>query len=522
MNIQKHKGIVLVSVLILLVSMTLVAVTIANRSTMDEQIAANTRDYVNAMMVAESGLEAAFAEIENNLIDTVQSEFTESSSFLLNEANLCDLAGTGTPVTGLDGVSVSGGTYTVTVQDCNVARTQVALHSQGNYAGSQRNLETILEVSGSGPSGGSSPGTSKFSFLANDYIEIATNFFVGPLIHIHTFGKVKVSGSPYTCVSEADCGNLETAPVGYVTAYEYDPKTYEMVTKNPYPWDLNGPDYDGLGTLDDNPYDIFADYGIAYGDLDALAELAKETIPHIYPPDWYQYSTIELSADCKVYAGPANTEYTPGTLIWDEEAQGTWNQWTCGVDTAWTVKTEGVLYDAFYYVWGNVKAGGSGSKQTNGPWNATIVTTGSFEAGCCPAFGTWNQPTGHPDADNLFLLAGNDILIQSAPEQVISGIIAAHREIKLSGSQSHYRGTVIAENGLHHDYVNFPNSDMEVVDNADLGIDVQVEWNRADINVINSDTVLEGTGVGFGGSAAGEEGGGSAVTKRIAWREIIN
>ena len=46
--------------------------------------------------------------------------------------------------------------------------------------------------------------------------------------------------------------------------------------------------------------------------------------------------------------------------------------------------------------------------------------------------------------------------------------------------------------------------------------------NRADINVINSDTVLEGTGIGFGGGASGDGGSGTLVTERIAWREVID
>jgi Tfp pilus assembly protein PilX len=515
MNVQflkKNRGVVLASALILLVSMTLIAVTVAYRSTMNELIAANQRDATNAMAIAESGLEAGFAEVTTNHADIAST--------------LCDIADPdGDPATYdgvplIDSTSISGGNYVVTVSDC-VANTRAVLHSIGTVNGSERQLEVVLGMVDTSSPGS---GTSSHSFLANDYIEIQSNYFVGPLIHIHTFGKVKVAGAPYTCVSAADCPNLETAPWGYITAAEYDPKTYELVTKNPYPWDLNGPDMDGLGTLDDNPYDIYAYYGIDPGATQAVKDaaldaIAKEVIPHVYPPTYREFATIELSADCIVSAGAASTDYAPGTVIHDVSTNGAWNGWTCNSQSAWSVNSEGTPYDAFYYVHGNIKAGGSGEKQTNGVWNATFVATGSFESGCCPSFGTWNQPTGNPTADNIFLLVGNDVLIQSSPAQAIEGIIAAHREVKLSGSQSHYKGAVIAENGLHHDYVNFPDSMQEVVDNAELGIDVQAEWERASINVINSNTILEGTGIGLGGG--GSESGTPVLTAE-AWRELVD
>ena len=51
---NKNLGVVLVSALLLLVSMTLIAVTVSYRSTMGELIAANQRDALNAMTIADS------------------------------------------------------------------------------------------------------------------------------------------------------------------------------------------------------------------------------------------------------------------------------------------------------------------------------------------------------------------------------------------------------------------------------------------------------------------------------------
>ena len=65
---NKNRGIVLGAVLIILVSLTLVALTVAQRNTMDEKMAANRRDALNAMTISESGIEAGFALVKNNYV----------------------------------------------------------------------------------------------------------------------------------------------------------------------------------------------------------------------------------------------------------------------------------------------------------------------------------------------------------------------------------------------------------------------------------------------------------------------
>lgn len=521
-KIMKHpgrsKGVVLAGALILLVSLTLIAVTVAYRTSMNELIAANQRDALNAMAIAESGLESGFAAVKT-VVEANGDSLPQSFCDTYLEPTMLDsqkkLAYSS---------DISDGSFAVWVTECLEGGANVGgatMHSIGMVNGAERELEVVMGIEDTTSPGA---GTSNYSFLANDYISLTGLYFVGPLVHIHTFGEVKADGKQETCVIWSDCPNIATAPTGYVTAKTYDPATFKLLTDSDSPWDLNGPNFEGVGgpNPEDNPYDIYADFGIDPNASQeakdaALLAAAKDTIPHIYPPTYREFATIELSADCVVSAGKANTEYAEGTVIHDVSADGAWNNWTCSSQSAWSVNSEGTPFDAFYYVHGNVKAKGDGAKQS-GVWNATFVATGSFESGCCPSFGTWNQPTGNSDADNIFLLVGNDVIIQSAPEQTIEGIIAAHREVKLDGSQSHYKGTVIAENGLHHDYVNFPDSDQEVVDDPDNGIDVQNELNRADYNVINSNTILEGTGVGLGGGATVS---GAPVLTAKAWRERI-
>ena len=66
-GLEQSKGVVLAGALILLVSLTLIAVTVAYRTSMNELIAANQRDALNAMAIADSGLEAGFAAVNTEV-----------------------------------------------------------------------------------------------------------------------------------------------------------------------------------------------------------------------------------------------------------------------------------------------------------------------------------------------------------------------------------------------------------------------------------------------------------------------
>ena len=83
----RNNGAVLPSALILLVSMTLIAVSVAYRSTLNELIGANQRDSVNAMMVAESGLESGFAYINGRLQKIYEGGVGEAFSRAIHYAS---------------------------------------------------------------------------------------------------------------------------------------------------------------------------------------------------------------------------------------------------------------------------------------------------------------------------------------------------------------------------------------------------------------------------------------------------
>ncbi|MDX1461357.1 MAG: hypothetical protein R3348_09910, partial [Xanthomonadales bacterium] len=187
---------------------------------------------------------------------------------------------------------------------------------------------------------------------------------------------------------------------------------------------------------------------------------------------------------------------SPGAQIWDVSSQGVWNGWSCN-GSAWEMKSSSAsLYSAFYYVHGNIKISASPSS----PWQASFVTAGNIEIGCCTYFIPYGN-TGNTIADNIFLLAGNDISVFGSPGNIIDGVIAAHGNVKLSGSQSHFRGSVIAE-----DYKYGIEGMQEVTTN------VQSIKDPTSINLINSNVIVEGTGIGLTST-------GDKVAK-AGWREL--
>ena len=83
--IQKNRGAALVSSLIILLAMTVVAVTVAYRSTLDELMSANQRDALNAQSIADSGLDAGFAEVKENYLALPQTlcDIADATDYLV-------------------------------------------------------------------------------------------------------------------------------------------------------------------------------------------------------------------------------------------------------------------------------------------------------------------------------------------------------------------------------------------------------------------------------------------------------
>jgi hypothetical protein len=185
---HKNSGIVLAGVLVILVSLTLVALTVAQRNTMDEMMAANQRDAVNALTISESGIEAGFALVKNNYVHNqeMKDELLQLPNNILSQD------------------SVSGGNYLVTVIDGVVDDGVVTLNSVGDFNGGVREIEIVLNML--------HPGRGGYAILTNDDIlslkgdpEIS-----GPYADIHSNSNVDIFGSPTITGAVTASGDITT------------------------------------------------------------------------------------------------------------------------------------------------------------------------------------------------------------------------------------------------------------------------------------------------------------------------
>lgn len=421
----RHRGIALPVALALLVTITLVMVTIAYRSAQDELASANQRDGINAMSVAESGIEHGYALVKNNYV--VNRQFSDA---------LFNLPG-GTLATG----NVSGGSYVVIVgritqQNGNVV---VLMNSTGSYNGATREIDIMLEMV-------ANPSAS-FAILTNDDINaISGNMYVyGTYADVHSNADVIISGNPTIDGTVSASGDV-------------------LISGDP-----------NLG-----------------GEVSGAAGVE---IPHIYPPEYEQYHTIRFTADCLV-------QTASGSIIADASANK-WHGWDCSRGDKWTMGDStpvGGLYEAFYYIEGNVVLSGSPSVEN---WYATFVAEGYIEVSGNLQFRPWgahpDYTTGDDVADAILFYAGNDLKINGNPDQAFFGIAAAHMDVAVSGNP-YLEGSIVAENGLYG-----------------MGQQIttgQLVKNIVDMNYFSGDLILNASGAMSLNS--GEE------LKATAWRERVD
>lgn len=126
---KPQRGFVLVSSLVMLLSLTLLAATIASRNTLDEMMASNQRDHIDAMGVAESGIEAGFAAVKAH----------HASSRVFDTIWLQNLMPSVVPHT-----RISGGTFQVSLP--TVTNNLVVLRSVGGVNGASREIEIVMEM----------------------------------------------------------------------------------------------------------------------------------------------------------------------------------------------------------------------------------------------------------------------------------------------------------------------------------------------------------------------------------------
>ena len=194
---NKNRGIVLGGVLIILVSLTLVALTVTQRNTIDEKMAANRRDALNAMTISESGIEAGFALVKNNYVQG--QEMTDE---------LYELPGN---VLSQD--SISAGSYLVTVIDGIPNDGKATLNSVGNFNGGVREIEIVV--------GMRQPGRGAYAILTSDRINSidGSATVTGPNADVHSNSDVEIGNLSGGGIDGA------VSAAGTVTAHDPDQVT---------------------------------------------------------------------------------------------------------------------------------------------------------------------------------------------------------------------------------------------------------------------------------------------------------
>jgi len=218
-RINSQRGIVLVSAMIILASLTLIVVTVAHHSTMNELMAGNQRDAVNAMTIAESGIEVGFS--------TVRKSYVKLRKFKVDEL----LAYQTSPL--LD-ETVSGGSYAVTFP--SVTENYAVMNSLGNVMGAEREIEVILNIDGE--------STSTYAILTDDDINAISGDpeITGPYANVHSNSDAYIEGSPTVTGTVSASGSLNA--VGNPDIGEQVSGAGEVDIPHVYP-----PDYEQYATV---------------------------------------------------------------------------------------------------------------------------------------------------------------------------------------------------------------------------------------------------------------------------------
>lgn len=175
MKIQRAKesGFVLASALIILASLTLIVVSVAYRNVSNELMSANQRDSINALTIAESGIESGFALIRRDYVKERQFLVADLTPYITS------------PILG---DSVSGGSYSVStpVIDSNY----MVMNSIGNVFGAEREIEIILEIDGN--------ATFQYAILTEDDIDAIEGQpeITGPFANVHSNSDIIIQGTP--------------------------------------------------------------------------------------------------------------------------------------------------------------------------------------------------------------------------------------------------------------------------------------------------------------------------------------
>jgi hypothetical protein len=168
---------------------------------------------------------------------------------------------------------------------------------------------------------------------------------------------------------------------------------------------------------------------------------STEFVPTFEPSDFEQYADYIFNADGTIDQRNADSSITTGVegnSIFDGFSHHNTQGWSVSSST---IGTE-VPNQAFLYFKDDFKAQSIGSSGT--PWEITLVVEESIAWTGNAYISNWKDSDLTPDLQNLFLIAENDIKINSL-DQDTQGIIACKDQASLAGG-ANIEGTVITKN----------------------------------------------------------------------------
>jgi hypothetical protein len=380
----RQRGAVLIVGLVLLVPLMLVATAIAEHNTLDEKMAANQRDGMRALYIAESGAEQAIAQLLAN------GTYTMFNTVLANNQNPDH------PNLDLNNQSFGGGFYTVTLVDNNDGDNNLNLDSDGRARLVSRgdigtaNREVVVVISRQAK-------PSEYAILTQKHLIINGNMqLTGTNSSVHSNTSIAISGNPTINGKVSSTGAITISGTPVLPAGMQANAAAAPI-----------PHIDPADFRADANYIFTADCRVRRSDLSLVADLSsgnkwhgwncatgdKWTMSATNPSDGLQDGFIYVEGNAAISGSPG----------------GDWNV---------TLVTEGYIE-----VSGNPNFEAFGQDPTN-PDAASLRT----------------------EVKDLLFIAGGDLKISGNPSQNYHGVMAAHQEVSVSGNPN-YQGRIIAENG---------------------------------------------------------------------------
>jgi hypothetical protein len=450
--------------LILLVPLTLLGVTLANRVNLEEMMASSQLNGQQSIMNAETGLSMGQQALEKMVLDQIELKKTSPEAGL-DVDSVIQLADPYTVLSydgnALSGHSLAQGTVTVVVMDNDDGDSDVTTDSDGrvilrsignygNYQGGERIVEAIVHMNFASNPAPETPAPNSdppLTIFTEEWIDLNGNpdiFGPGSIVHSNAYvnigGTTRIEGS----IQQVNSGTGDS---------------YSQVVD-----------------------------GGEWGDFQNTRVTTSATrvqTPYVYPPVYKGMATYYMTADCEVWNGvPGAISLVTGNnsvRIESNAKDNEWEGWKCDYSGDKNKKWE-LLGDkaitGFYYVEGNLIINGDPGTSSN-PLKISIVAEGYLEVSGNPYITPYNPQgdfsttpsvlaladiilSGNPQynginaldavlqSDEILLMAGGDLNIQGNPASNFNfnGVIAAHDQFTISGNPR-MSGAIIAENAKY-------------------------------------------------------------------------